>query len=102
MKLKEFLKPTTETIMWFLIIFILFIPFMVIDNGTMCIQTPCPNQLAASLAIYWFALIKGTFIYSINYMILTLGIISSYILGAAFNLFLNKKKNGKIHRKKSK
>ena len=88
MKLKQFLNPTTGTIMWFLVIFILFVPFAELKS----------SETLISLAIYITLLLgKGyVSVSGINYLIFLFGIIASYILGAAFNVFIiNKKKTKK-------
>jgi hypothetical protein len=95
---KEFLKPTWKKIILFLIIFIVFIPFL-------GLRTESSNLIILPIAIYLITSIKSNYSFeSINYLSLILGIISSYLISSFFIMWitLSKKKNDKLHNKKRK
>lgn len=95
MTLKEFLKPTTKKILWFLIIFVLFVPFLELRTSLAKCNPEVSCYDSATLVSAILSLLsllagKVAFVQSINYLILILGIIASYIFSCFFST-LNKK-----------
>ena len=94
---KEFLKPTWKKILFFLIIFIFFVPF--IELRTELVKdgiTYSSSLMILSALLYAINLMGGgAYIESINYLTLVLGIISSYILSSFFITFYSKSKKGR-------
>ena len=94
---KEFFKPTIGKIVLFLILLIVFVPFISFDNGMRCITAPCPSVTTGSL-LMWYGLKFGS-IYELHYLYLVIGLIVSYLVSAIivslFNLVKNKIRNRK-------
>ena len=87
---KEFLKPTAEKILFLLIIFILFVPFVeisVIPGKCEVWGGNCPvSGTLVSMIIYVLSFLVGWpfFIQDVNYITLFLGLIASYLFSCFF------------------
>ena len=95
MNWKEILKPSREMIAIGAILFILFVPFIVYDNGIRCFRAPCPSSGMGSV-LSWSMLsalhmIPG-FIFSFDISIAVIGAIICYSLGCAFAPLLEQKR----------
>ena len=88
---KEFLRLTIGKVILFLIILILFVPFIRYDNGIRCFIAPCPSDTTGSVAMW---LMSGR-IYEIYYSYLIIGFIISYFVSCLIISIFNKinKKN---------
>ena len=75
---KEFFRPTIGKLILFLIILVIFVPFIRYDNGIRCFIFPCPADTTGSAAMWMMSRIYAGHIYEINYSSLTLGLIISY------------------------
>ncbi|MEK6906479.1 MAG: hypothetical protein AABW81_02565 [Nanoarchaeota archaeon] len=90
MNLKKFLKPTKWKILTFVIISLLFIPFINYDNGIRCIKAPCPADTTGSVIMY--LLLSDNFhVYKILYINLAVGLIISYLLSCMIVSLIKKK-----------
>jgi len=95
---KKFFKPTKAKIITAIIILIIFVPFIIYDNGTRCFMAPCPSSSYASIALWLLLSLVSllarhsfVFIYSISLPILIIGIILSYLISCLI-IFKKRKK----------
>ncbi len=81
MNWKEFFKPTIWKITLFLILLILFVPFIQYDNGIRCNRLPCPTDTTGSAAMWLLVKTRTTAkIYDFNYLYFAIGSIISYAI----------------------
>jgi len=80
MGLKKILVPNFKKVSLFLMIFIIFVPFINYDNGIRCILPGCDVINSGSLLVYSFW--GFPYVYQINYLILFGGILVSYLLSS--------------------
>lgn len=79
MHFKQLFKPDIKKIILSLILFLVFVPFINYDTEIRCIQAPCPSSGNASIMLY-LLLYTNSHIYSINFFILFIGIVFSYLI----------------------
>lgn len=87
----KFFKPTIWKIVIFVIIFIVFVPFIHYDTGIRCEQAPCPAGTTGSLLKY-ILYSHDFYIYSggILYINLIIGLIISYLISCIIVTLYNK------------
>ncbi|GIU68735.1 MAG: hypothetical protein KatS3mg001_585 [Candidatus Pacearchaeota archaeon] len=73
-----FLKPTKTHLILSFLILIVFIPFINYDNGIRCIKAPC-NSSSNGSVLMWLFFSYNFHVYSINYIVLIVGIVLSYL-----------------------
>ncbi|MEK7257208.1 MAG: hypothetical protein AAB316_20810, partial [Bacteroidota bacterium] len=80
---KEFLRQAKAKLALAAVLFLALAPFIDYDTGIRCIRAPCPSAATSSVLVYaYHALIvfPNTSIYAINYPLLALGLVLSYLL----------------------
>ncbi len=88
--LKEFLRPTLWKIIIFIIIFVIFVPFIYLDTGIRCIQAPCPSGKIGSILFYLLQS-KKLHLDGLYYFGLIIGLIVSYLLSCLIFRICGKK-----------
>ena len=88
MNIQSFLKPTIAKISVAVLILIIFVPFINYDTGIRCITTPCPANADGSIAMWLFS--YHSYIYSIYYVNLIVGIILSYLISCLIVFIISK------------
>ncbi len=89
MNIKKFFKPTPAKIIFSILLFIIFTPFIYYDTGIRCVTTPCPAGATGSLLMY-FLFSYNLHIYDILYMNLVIGLFISYIISSALISLIKK------------
>lgn len=92
MDLKQFLKPTISKIIIFLVISIVFIPFIRYDNGIRCFTTPCDSDTTGSFAMWLFSS-YNYHIYQIHYSYMIFGIVVTYLISCLIALIFKSDKH---------
>jgi len=80
MNWKKFFKPTILKIVVFIVLFLIFVPFIYYDTGVRCFTTPCPaGKLGSVMSYLMFS--PNHFIYDdgIRSLNIIIGIILSYL-----------------------
>lgn len=95
MNFKEFFRPTIGKIILFLIISIIFVPFIRYDNGIRCFTFPCPADSTGSVPMWISAKRYAGHIYNLNYFYLTIGLAISYLISGAAISLSKRPRNGK-------
>ena len=91
MNLKEFFKPTISKIIVFVILFVIFAPFIYYDTGIRCIMDPCPAGAIGSLLMYFlFSYNLQIYINGVLYINLIIGLIISYLFSCALISLIKK------------
>ena len=92
MKFTNFFRPTIPKVIVLIILAVAFVPFINYDTGIRCITTPCPSSASGSILMYLlFSYNFNIYTGGINYIILVIGLIISY-LASCIIIFLFKKK----------
>jgi|APSaa5957512622_1039677.scaffolds.fasta_scaffold00914_5 hypothetical protein len=80
----EFIKPTWKKLIIFLLISLIFIPFIEYDNRTRCIVEPCNSSTTGSVLMF-LLFSNGLYVYlgGILYLNLLIGLIISYFLACS-------------------
>ena len=92
--MRQFFKITWLKMAVILIVFLSAFPILTYDNGIRCIRAPCPNEETGTFLQYFNS--QPHYIYSLDYTILILGLIVSYIVSCIIALLIEKTLKEKI------
>ena len=92
MNWKEFFKPTIWKVAVFLIISLVFVPFIRYDNGIRCFIAPCPADTTGSVLMWLLAKRYAGHVYEVQYSYLIVGMILSYLASALITETIDKRK----------
>ncbi len=91
---KNFFKLGWLKIALLLVIFLSVFSFVHYDNGIRCIRAPCPNEETGTFIQYFNS--QPHYIYSIDYAVLAIGILVSYIASCIIAILIEKTLKEKI------
>ena len=94
MEIKDFFKLTRLKIAFLLVIVLSVFPILTYDNGIRCIRAPCPSESTGTFLQYFNS--QPHYIYSLDYSILIIGLLASYLISCIIALLIEKTLKEKI------
>ena len=90
---KIFLGPTGFKLALAALLFLALMPIIDYDTGIRCIHAPCPSTATGSVlvyAYYAFVVFPHTSIYLLNFQMLAIGLVLSYLASCLLVFLLQK------------